>query len=596
MGRAFARVSTTWPVAAAASKDDGMSLIAPYGGSLQQLIVSETEARLLKQESLRLRSWDLTPRQVCDLELLLNGALSPLTGFLDQPAYERVCREMRLSDGTLWPIPVTLDVSEEWAAGVQRGERVALRHPEGMVLAVLTVTDMWRPDRAEEAQLVYGTADESHPAVFYLAHQSHPVYVGGSLQGLELPPHHTFHSLRYTPLGLRAEFQHRDWCRVVGFQTRNPMHRAHAELVRLAAEEAEACALIHPVVGLTKPGDVDYYARVRCYRALLKHFPKSSTMLSLLPLAMRMGGPREALWHAIIRRNYGCSHLIVGRDHAGPGKRASGEPFYDPYAAQELVRSHQEELGIAIVTFEELVYVEDKSEYRRISTVPQGARVLRLSGTELRRRLREGLPVPDWFSYPEVLAELRRSFPPRSQQGFTIFFTGLSGSGKSTIANILMGKLLELGPRPVTLLDGDIVRKHLSSELGFTRKDRDLNITRIGFVAREISKNRGIAICAPIAPYQSTRRLVRNQINECGGFVEVFVSTPIEECERRDRKGHYAKARAGLLKGFTGIDDPYEVPENAEVVVDTLELSAEEGAELIMRYLRAEGYLAEETD
>ena len=573
-----------------------MSLIPPYGGSLRQLIVSEAEASRLKDESLELRSWDLTPRQVCDVELLLNGALSPLTGFLDRSAYERVCRAMRLSDGTLWPVPVTLDVSEEWADAVRLGERVALRHPEGMVLAVLTVNDIWKPDRMEEAQLVYGTVDESHPAVFYLAHQSHPVYVGGSLEGLELPPHHTFRSLRFTPLELRAEFQHRGWCRVVGFQTRNPMHRAHAELVRLAAEEAAACALIHPVVGLTKPGDVDYYSRVRCYKALLKHFPKATTMLSLLPLAMRMGGPREALWHAIIRRNYGCTHLIVGRDHAGPGKTPTGDPFYEPYASQDLTRAHQEELGVAIVTFEELVYVEDQSEYRMISTVPQGARVLRLSGTELRRRLREGLPVPEWFSYPEVLAELRHSFPPRSQQGFTVFFTGLSGSGKSTIANILMAKLLELGPRPVTLLDGDIVRKHLSSELGFSRKDRDLNISRIGFVAGEITKNRGIAVCAPIAPYRATRRLVRNQINEYGGFIEVYVSTPLEECERRDRKGHYAKARAGLLKGFTGIDDPYEVPENAEVVVDTLDLSADEAAEVILRHLEAEGYLAKERD
>jgi sulfate adenylyltransferase len=388
--------------------------------------------------------------------------------------------------------------------------------------------------------------------------------------GLELPPHHTFKPLRYTPAELRAEFLKRGWHRIVAFQTRNPMHRAHAELTRRAAQEAEACLLIHPVVGLTKPGDVDYYSRVRCYRALLKHFPEATSMLSLLPLAMRMGGPREAVWHAIIRRNYGSSHLIVGRDHAGPGKDASDKPFYGPYAAQELVKTHQAELGITMLPFEEMVYVEDRTEYMQASEVPTGSRVLSLSGTEL-----------------------RRSFPPRSRQGFTIFFTGLSGSGKSTIANILLAKLLELGTRPVTLLDGDIVRKHLSSELGFSRKDRDLNITRIGFVASEITKNRGIAICAPIAPYHATRRVVREMISEYGGFIEVFVSTPIEECEARDRKGLYAKARAGLVKGFTGIDDPYEAPEAAEVTLDTRQLSAEEAAQAILLYVRKEGYLAD---
>jgi sulfate adenylyltransferase len=570
-----------------------MNLIAPYGGALKQLIGNDEQVRSLKQEALRLPSWDLTPRQVCDVELLLNGAFSPLEGFLGEADYARVCREMRLADGTLWPMPITLDVGEEAASGLRRGDKLALRHPEGMVLALLTVSDVWRPDRMEEARSVFGTGDETHPSVFQLAQRSGPVYLGGRLDGVELPPHHTFRPLRYTPAELRAEFQKRGWRRVVAFQTRNPMHRAHAELTRRAAQEAEACLLIQPVVGLTKPGDVDYYSRVRCYKALLKHFPEATTMLSLLPLAMRMGGPREALWHSIIRRNYGCSHLIVGRDHAGPGKDSAGRPFYGPYEAQELVKTHREELGISMLPFEEMVYVEDRAEYMQASEVPAGSKVLTISGTELRRRLREGLELPAWFSYPEVIAELRRSFPPRSGQGFTIFFTGLSGSGKSTIANILLAKLLELGSRPVTLLDGDLVRKHLSSELGFSRKDRDLNITRIGYVASEITKNRGIAICAPIAPYRATRRVVREMIGEYGGFIEVFVATPIEECEARDRKGLYAKARAGLVKGFTGIDDPYEVPEHAEVIVDTGQLSAEEAAQAILLHVRKEGYLAD---
>ncbi len=570
-----------------------MLLMPPYALELKQLIAPPEGARALKLEALRLPSWDLTPRQVCDLELLMNGAFSPLTGFLGEADYGRVCRELKLSDGTLWPIPITLDVSEEAAAGLKRGDRIALRHPEGMVLAVLTASDIWRPDLREEARQVFATSDETHPAVFSLAHQTHPVYVGGRVEGVELPPHHAFRTLRYTPAELRAEFQKRGWQRVVGFQTRNPMHRAHAELTRRAAQEAEACLLIQPVVGLTKPGDVDYYSRVRCYKTLLRHFPESTTMLSLLPLAMRMAGPREAIWHAIIRRNYGCTHFIVGRDHAGPGRDSTGKPFYGPYEAQELVRTHQTELGITMLPFEEMVFVEDRAEYMQASEVPAGARVLSISGTELRHRLREGLELPSWFSYPEVIAELRRSFPPRSKQGFTIFFTGLSGAGKSTIANILMAKLLELGTRPVTLLDGDIVRKHLSSELGFSKKDRDLNITRIGFVASEITKNRGIAICAPIAPYRAARRVVREMIGECGGFIEVHVSTPIEECEARDRKGLYAKARAGLVTGMTGVDDPYEVPEKPEIVVDTRTLSAEEAAQAILLHVRKEGYLAD---
>jgi sulfate adenylyltransferase len=570
-----------------------MHLTPPYGLELKQLLAPAERARALRREASSLPSWDLTPRQVCDLELLMSGAFSPLTGFLGEADYARVCREMRLVDGPLWPMPITLDVREEWAADLKQGDRVALRHPEGMVLALLTISDIWRPDRMEEAQRVFGTNDETHPAVFNLAHQTNPVYLGGPVEGVELPPHHTFAALRHTPAELRAEFQKRGWHRIVAFQTRSPMHCAQAELARRAAQDAEASTLIHPVVGLTKPDDADCYSRVRCYKAVLKHLPEATTMLSLLPLAMRMGGPREAVWHSIIRRNYGCSHLIVGRNHADPGTGSAGKPFYGPCEAQELVRAHEDELGITMLAFEEMVFVEDRAEYVQASAVPQGSRVLSVSSTEFRRRLREGLELPHWFSYPEVIAELRRSFPPRVKQGLTFFFTGLSGSGKSTIAHVLLAKLLEQGTRPVTLLDGDVVRKHLSSELGFSKKDRDLNITRIGFVASEITRNRGIAICAPIAPYRAARRVVREMISEHGGFIEVHVSTPIEECEARDRKGLYAKARAGLLKGFTGIDDPYEVPENPEVVVDTRLLSAEEAAHSILLYARKEGYLAD---
>jgi sulfate adenylyltransferase len=381
------------------------------------------------------------------------------------------------------------------------------------------------------------------------------------------------------------------WRRVVAFQTRNPMHRAHQELTFRAAKKVEANLLIHPSVGMTKPGDVDYYIRVRCYEALLSKYPKDTVKLSLLPLAMRMGGPREAVWHAIIRKNHGCTHFIVGRDHAGPGNDQKGKPFYGPYEAQELLRKHQNELGVTMVPFQMMVYLEDKDTYVPEDEVPDGARVLNISGTELRRRLAEGKEIPSWFTFPEVVRELQRSYPPRHKQGFTVFFTGLSGSGKSTIANVLRVKFLEMGGRPVTLLDGDLVRKHLSSELGFSKEHRDINIRRIGYVASEITKNGGIAICAPIAPYDSVRKQVREMIHPHGGFILVHVSTPIETCEQRDRKGLYAKARAGLVQNFTGVSDPYEVPVDADVTIDTANLTPEEAAQEIILHLEREGFI-----
>ena len=560
-------------------------------GFLRELLVTEEKVAELKKEAVHLPSWDLTQRQVWDIELLLNGAFSPLDGFLSRADFDSVCKKMRLQNGSLWPIPIMLDVNEEFAASLSSGDRVALRHPEGIVLAILTVQDKWQPNHKEESQSVYGSTDETHPGVFYLFHQTYPIYIGGPLEGIELPPHHTFQHLRYTPVELRSRFKKLGWQKVVAFQTRNPMHRAHVELTKRAAAQTEANLLLHPVVGLTSPGDVDYFARVRCYQEILKHYPEQTTMLSLLHLAMRMAGPREALWHAIIRKNHGCTHFIVGRDHAGPGKNSSGKPFYGPYDAQEVVKKHEDEVGIKMVAFEEMVYVEDSAQYMPRSTVQKDAKILSLSGTEFRRRLREGLEIPSWFSYSEVIAELRRSFPPRSEQGFTVFFTGLSGSGKSTIAKVLMAKLMEMGQRPVTLLDGDIVRKNLSSELGFSKEHRDLNILRIGYVASEITKNRGVAICAPIAPYTAIRRQVREKINQYGGFTEVHVSTPLEVCEQRDRKGLYAKARAGLIKGFTGIDDPYEAPESPEVLVDTTQITADQAAQQILLHLEKEGYI-----
>ena len=542
-----------------------MSIHAP----IPELYVSSDSAAKLKVAAGSLPSWDLTARQVCDLELLMNGGFYPLKGFQSQADYVSTVETMRTRDGALWPIPVTLDVSEKFADGVEPGQDIALRDQEGVILAILSVTDKWVPNKANEALKVFGADDLAHPAVNYLHNVAGPVYLGGPVTGIQQPVHYDFKARRDTPNELRAYFRKLGWRRVVAFQTRNPLHRAHQELTFRAAREAQANLLIHPVVGMTKPGDVDHFTRVRCYEAVLDQYPASTTHLSLLNLAMRMAGPREALWHAIIRRNHGLTHFIVGRDHAGPGKNSQGQEFYGPYDAQTLVAEHQAEIGIEMVDFKQMVYVQEKAQYYPVDEVPEGSTVLDISGTELRRRLREGLEIPDWFSFPQVVAELRRTSPARSKQGFTVFFTGLSGSGKSTIANALMVKLMEMGGRPVTLLDGDVVRKHLSSELGFSKEHRDINIKRIGYVASEITKNGGIAICAPIAPYTATRRVVREMVEHCGAFIEVYIATSVEECERRDRKGLYKLAREGKIKEFTGISDPYEAPTTPELRLDT---------------------------
>ncbi len=568
-----------------------MELIEPHGGTLKNLYLDSEAAEAEKVKAQRLRSWDLTERQMCDIELLLNGGFSPLEGFMGQADYDSVLENMRLADGTLWPMPITLDVSEAFAADASPGEVIALRSPEGHLIATMEISDIWRPDKVREAERVFGANDEAHPAVAYLHRQAGDVYLGGKLKGVEAPIHYDFRSLRKTPQETREFFKERGWSRVVAFQTRNPMHRAHVELTFRAAKEVKANLMIHPVVGMTKPGDIDHYSRVRCYEHVIKNYPRQTTTLSLLPLAMRMGGPREAVWHAIIRKNFGCTHFIVGRDHAGPGANSQGEDFYGPYDAQELVRKYQDELGIEMIPFRMMVYVEDRAEYVPIDEVKEGESVLKISGTEFRRRLQQGLDIPDWFSYPEVVEELRKTHPPRHKQGFVVFFTGLSGSGKSTIANALMVKLLEMGGRRVTLLDGDLVRKHLSSELTFSKEHRDLNIRRIGFVAAEIAKNGGAAICAPIAPYAATRRQVREMIEPVGGFIEVHVATPLEVCEQRDVKGLYAKARAGLIKEFTGISDPYEEPENPEVRIDTQTCTPDEAAQQVLIKLESLGFI-----
>jgi sulfate adenylyltransferase len=556
---------------------------------LSDLFAPPERARELRAQALSAPSWTLTPAQLCDLELLLDGGFAPLTGFLGRADVDAVLSGMRLAGGALWPIPVTLDVDEALARDLKAGDPLALRDAEGALLAVMRVGDRWLIDWPAAARAVYGCDDPAHPGVAAMLGLSGRWTVGGPIEGLERPRHDDFRALRLTPAQTRARIGQHGWTRTVAFQTRNPMHRAHFVLTTRAAESIGGGLLLHPVVGVTKPGDVDYFTRVRCYEKVLARYPGGSAMLSLLPLAMRMAGPREALWHGLIRKNYGCTHLIVGRDHAGAGTDASGRAYHGPYDAQQLFRQHEAEMGITMVPFSEMLYDAARDAFVTAEEVQTASKVLTLSGTELRRRLQRGEEIPPWFTFPEVAEELRRASPPRAQQGLTVFFTGLSGSGKSTLAAGLRARLLERG-RTVTLLDGDLVRRNLSSELGFSREHRDLNIRRIAFVASEVTRHGGVAICAPIAPYDAARKEARTLIEPLGGFVLVHVSTPLDVCEARDRKGLYAKARAGLVKEFTGISDPYEAPADAELVIDTSTLDRDAALDLLASYLNREGY------
>lgn len=558
----------------------------------ESLLVHFRRVEALRTEALDFKSIDLSSRQLCDLELLLNRGLFPLNGYLSRKDYDSVVSDMRLSDGTVWPIPISLDVDEQTAGTFGIGERIGLNDQEGFLLAVLTVEDVWQPDKQKEATSVYGTDDPvEHAGVMQLHERIGSHYIGGRLEGVSLPIHYDFQHLRLSPSETVRIFTMNGWRRVLGFHTNEYLHCAHREMVITAAREAGAAIFLHPVADLSHPGNLDYYTQIRCYQAFTDKFPANMIQLGLTPFASRKAGPKEALWQAIIRKNFGCSHFMVAEDHADPqAENDDSKLFYPRGAAQQMVAEYSEETGISMVPQREMGYHQDLKKYVVLDNVEE-EQVATISSRELRRRLIYGEDVPTWFSYPEVVDQLQCSFPPRSKQGFTIFMTGFSGSGKSTIAKVLLVKFMEMCDRPVTLLDGDIVRTNLSSELSFSKEHRNLNITRIGFVASEITKNGGIALCAPIAPYGESRRANRELISRYGGYVEVYVSTPLEVCEQRDRKGLYAKARAGKVKGVTGVTDPYIAPANPELTIDTSMVTPMEAVQEILLYLEDQGYI-----
>lgn len=548
----------------------------PHGGVLKDLVARDEHiSEHLKAEATTLRGITLTERQLCDLELILSGGFSPLEGFMNECDYNSVVDTLRLSDGTLFPMPITLDVSSDdiKRLGLSPAARIVLRDPrDDEALAILTVEDVYAFDRVKEAIQVFGADDPAHPSVAYLRNRVKEYYVGGRVQAIQPPPHFDYVAFRYTPAELRAHFKKLSWRRVVAFQTRNPMHRAHRELTVRAARQQQANVLIHPVVGLTKPGDVDHYTRVRVYQAIMAKYPNGMAHLALLPLAMRMAGPREALWHAIIRKNYGATHFIVGRDHAGPGKNSQGRDFYGPYDAQELVERFKDELQIEMVPFQQMTYVPATDEYVPVDEIPAGVQTLNISGTELRRRLKTGASIPDWFSYEDVVAKLRESYPPRNKQGFVLFLTGLYNSGKGAIAKALQVALNEQGGRSVSLLIGESIGDDSSEKLGLTLEERHENLQRIAFVASELARAGAAVIAAPTSPEERSRTFVKDKIVSSGGaggnFFLIHVATPLAHCEGTDRRGLYARARSGAIPGFVGVDVEYEIPKQADLVVD----------------------------
>ena len=562
-------------------------MIEPHGKTLVSFHLSADELSEYSELSNKTASLTLSLKQQCDLEMISNGAFSPLSTFNNQKDYEEILLNNKLSNGLVWPIPIVLDVPDQFLKSLDKNEYISLRNAEGFLLAILKVNEFWAPDKKEEANSVFKSNDPNHPGVDYLFNHTNNNYISGELVPIQSNKYFDFTHLRKSPQEVRDFFRLNNWKDVIAFQTRNPMHRAHFELTKLAMDEHNSKLLIHPVIGISKPGDIDHFTRVKCYQHIIKYYPENSVELSLINLAMRMAGPKEALWHAIIRQNYGCNRIIIGRDHAGPGVNAEGKPYYQPYDAQELIARYQEELEIKMVPFKEMVFAKNKKTFLPLDKIEQNDPIEKLSGTQFKELLQQRTEIPSWYSFPEVIHELRKRFPKLHNQGLTVFFTGLSGAGKSTLANAIMYKLMETEDRPITLLDGDIVRQHLSSELGFSKEDRDIHVKRIGYVASEITKHGGVAICAPIAPYSNTRKVVRNMIDEVGSFVEIHVATPLSVCEERDVKGLYKQARAGKILDFTGVSDPYEEPENPEITVDTSDITVEESSALILDKLRS---------
>lgn len=562
-------------------------MIEPHGKTLVSFHLSADELSEYSELSNKTSSLTLSLKQQCDLEMISNGAFSPLSTFNNQKDYEEILLNNKLSNGLVWPIPIVLDVPDQFLKSLDKNEYISLRNAEGFLLAILKVNEFWAPDKKEEANSVFKSNDPNHPGVDYLFNHTNNNYISGELVPIQSNKYFDFTHLRKSPQEVRDFFRLNNWKDVIAFQTRNPMHRAHFELTKLAMDEHNSKLLIHPVIGISKPGDIDHFTRVKCYQHIIKYYPENSVELSLINLAMRMAGPKEALWHAIIRKNYGCNRIIIGRDHAGPGVNAEGKPYYQPYDAQELIAQYQEELEIKMVPFKEMVFAKNKKTFLPLDKIEQNDPIEKLSGTQFKEFLQQRTEIPNWYSFPEVIHELRKRFPKLHNQGLTVFFTGLSGAGKSTLANAIMYKLMETEDRPITLLDGDIVRQHLSSELGFSKEDRDIHVKRIGYVASEITKHGGVAICAPIAPYSNTRKVVRNMIDEVGSFVEIHVATPLSVCEERDVKGLYKQARAGKILDFTGVSDPYEEPENPEITVDTSDITVEESSALILDKLRS---------
>jgi len=562
-------------------------MIQPHGNTLVSFHLSKGELLEYFELSNKIPSLTLSLKQQCDLEMISNGAFSPLLTFNNQEDYEEILLNNKLTNGEVWPIPIILDVPDDFLKSLDKNEYISLRNAEGFLLAILKVQEFWSPNKKDEANSVFKTIDENHPGVDYLFNYTNNNYISGQLVPIQSNKYFDFTHLRKSPKEVRNLFRSNNWKDVIAFQTRNPMHRAHFELTRTAMEQHNTKLLIHPVVGISKPGDIDHFTRVKCYQHIIKYYPENSVVLSLINLAMRMAGPKEALWHAIIRKNYGCNHIIIGRDHAGPGVNAGGKPYYQPYDAQELISQYQEELEIKMVPFQEMVFAKSKKTYLPLDEAKEDEQIERLSGTQFKELLKQRIEIPSWYSFPEVIHELRRRYPKLHNQGLTVFFTGLSGAGKSTLANALMYKLMEMDDRPITLLDGDIVRQHLSSDLGFSKEDRDIHVKRIGYVASEITKHGGVAICAPIAPYSNTRKTVRNMIDEVGSFVEIHVATPLSVCEERDVKGLYKRARAGKILDFTGVSDPYEEPQNPEITIDTTDITVEESSVIILDKLRS---------